>query len=680
MNLFRRRVSRPRTIPALPSKPKSSMTYRPNGSANSPCERLHYLNQDLRQGTQLPNTPTKRTHGPHEFWNSNDDKRRVFRRRVALWLSFSPRDVGCRDHEKVRHRFARSGRPAVRAWFTHDVDCRNSDEVQSVRPPEILCHILRFAVGPDGIKTLLPLTHVSVQWRRAALGDSSLWTAIHLEETTAPLFDMILARAGNQLFTVYVDHYDFGRLAKLWELFDRVEELHYTYDGIKELHLFITSLGPAPNLKGLYLQPGLNTGLVPAVTELPTIFSGCLPSLRTVTLSNTIAWPAGLFKDLVSFDCGASEQHPISAYHALDVLQYSPSIEFLRLVGACKFPEEPNPRAIAFPSLVKCILIGDGTSSLIQFLTLPATAHVSLSKSGVDDETSIFPKFNDCSVVPALCALGLVAAFSLSISDYAVGIRARNSCGGVLDAKVEGLHDLSGDPSTFTRFIRSSIESWRTWPGFFTTEEFTLSIERDRIWGTKEADYFVFDPVTFLFTLPLVEEINLLGVQPRELSLILKFLCSVRPLAGPCSFRPGNGPNLKRLHIESVPLHSPRPLLEELGIRLAERRVAGMPFQSVSVKVKCEKLIPATEHCTFLTIWKSLVTVGEGVKLEYERTEVKRLPKCDRRDSGDKVEDDEDEGPVIDDPGDRCVGWDGWPGKWPRTMEEMRARRGGTTA
>jgi len=63
---------------------------------------------------------------------------------------------------------------------------------------------------------------------------------------------VILAHADNRLFTVDLDH-DFGRcLAKLWDLFDGVEERHYTFDGVEELGLFITSLGPAPDLKALY--------------------------------------------------------------------------------------------------------------------------------------------------------------------------------------------------------------------------------------------------------------------------------------------------------------------------------------------------------------------------------------------------------------------------------------------
>ena len=89
------------------------------------------------------------------------------------------------------------------------------------------------------------------------------------------------------------------------------------------------------------------------------------------------------------------------------------------------------------------------------------------------------------------------------------------------------------------------------------------------------------------------------------------------------------------------------------GQLLAARKEAGAPFKLVTVKVRSERLIPATEHCAFLTFWEGLV--GGGVRLEYERTEV------------------EGGGEGTDDPDD-CVGWDGWPEQWPKTVEEMRGR------
>lgn len=122
---------------------------------------------------------------------------------------------------------------------------------------------------------------------------------------------------------------------------------------------------------------------------------------------------------------------------------------------------------------------------------------------------------------------------------------------------------------------------------------------------------------------------------------------------------------------EPSPLHLPRPLLVKLGKLLAIRKEARSPFRSVTVKVKCEMLIPAAEHRTLLTCWKSLVT--GSVSLEYERARLKELyPRiCPEKNrvQGEGVE-------AGGGPGGRCVGWDGWPGEWPKTMEEMKGRRG----
>ena len=553
--------------------------------------------------------------------------------------------------------------------LAHTDDCRFSDESASVRPPEILCQILQFAVGPNGgVKALLPLTRVSAQWRRAALGDSSLWTTIHLRQTTDPLLDMILARAGNRLFTVYVDDHDLDRLAKLWELFDRVEELHYTHDGIEELTPFITSLGPAPNLKALYLQPGSATRHITAVNKLPVIFSGCLPLLRTIAFSNTIAWPPGLFRDLVSFECGASKHHPISASHALDAIRGSPSIKFICLVGISRVPKGFDPPVVDFPSLENCTLSGNGTNSLIRFIIAPMTSIVSLSRSHTGEE-SFYPNFNECSVMPGIRLLDELSALSLSISDYAAQLQARNDHGGVLDVKVDELYHLSKNPIKFIDTIWDSFQCWHSCPGFKTAKRFTLRIERGRIWQPGEADLFSVNVLGLMRNLPGVKAVDFHGVPPRELANLLVLLSSPPEDKFPC-------PNLSRLHVESTILRSPEPLLVALDRFLTSRKSAGVPLQYVTIKVRCETLVPAADHCAFLAAWEGVVE--ESVRVEYERAEVERLPGCRRYDCGCGDNEDENEGADIRDAGDHCVGWDGWPEKWPETTQEANRQQAGS--
>ena len=95
----------------------------------------------------------------------------------------------------------------------------------------------------------------------------------------------------------------------------------------------------------------------------------------------------------------------------------------------------------------------------------------------------------------------------------------------------------------------------------------------------------------------------------------------------------------------------------------------GVSFKSITVKMKCEMLIPATAHCAFLTSLDGLV--GGGDRLEYERARVEKLHRCRRRNREDEELDrnEEDRMAGTDDPG--CVGWDGWPEKWPNVTGEM---------
>ena len=350
-------------------------------------------------------------------------------------------------------------------------------------------------------------------------------------------------------------------------------------------------------------------------------------------------------------------------------------------------PRGFDPPAVSLPSLGRCILGGQGTTSLIRFLAVPTSASVFLLRPHIDT-SAIFPKFDDLSAAPGLRVLENISSVVISISDDAVRLQAKNDHGGALEVEVDELCDLSRDPAIFVHFIRSSFESARTCPGFKTARVFTLSVERGSVWEPEEATCFALDVMGFVFKLPDIEEVKLRGVPTLELSSILEFLHSAAKFELPC-------PNLRRLDIESIPLRSPRSLLKELGKLLAERKEAGAPFQSVMVKVKCEMLVPFTDHCAFLASWGGLVG---GARLEYEKAEVKELPRRRRRNyenedewdseedewdceygyegEDDKGEDGDgdiggDEEANADDADGDCVGWDKWSEEWPKVVGEM---------
>ena len=318
---------------------------------------------------------------------------------------------------------------------------------------------------------------------------------------------------------------------------------------------------------------------------------------------------SGPFKGLTSFECDIFDKFPTTPDDMLDAIRESPLIESLRLVGRCLPPKEPDQPAIALPLLRRCALVGGGTASLIRFITVPATVVVFLGRRYANNWVG-FPWFNTLSVVPGLRVLGEVSAVSFSIDNHTARLQARNDQGGVLDVEAGGLDDVSGDPSTFIRFILNSFECWDTCAGVKTTKELTLRIERDGVWKPQDAKNSAVNLVRLLSGLPVIEVAKLHGLPPLELSTILSLLTgsTCAPTIKP------RCPNLKRLDIESSPLRSPRLLLVELGERLAARKEAGAPFQSVMVKMGCEMLITATEHCALLTSWEGLV---EGsVRLE----------------------------------------------------------------
>jgi len=403
-------------------------------------------------------------------------------------------------------------------------------------------------------------------------------------------------------------------------------------------------------------------------------------------------------------------------------------IEVLRLVGCCKFPQPFDPPVVALSSLRRCTLIGHGTTTLIRFITVPASAGMFLSRPNPYDGSDL-PSFDDLSLASGLHVLDNVSTVSFSIHDHMVHLQVKNDHGGILDAEEHGLDDLSRDPPIFVYFLQSVFRCGYSCPGFGTTKNFTLHVERGGIWDDPEAVtwcYIIF--TEFFFSVPSIERAELSGLPTTELASILAFLSSSTSNVT----HSYSSPNLKRLCIETTPLHSPKSVLEGLDKLLRKRKELGVPLQSVKVKVKCELLIPAADHCAYLSSWEDLV--GEGVRLEYEQAKVEELPKYRRHDyegegggegegedkdedeDGDEDEDeDEDEGEGEDerereedeggdgdgdededgdgdkeedgdgdegrggetgagDPSDGCVRWEGWPGQWPTTVGEMRGQ------
>ena len=532
-------------------------------------------------------------------------------------------------------------------------------------PPEVLCEIFHYAVGDSGIKRLLPLLHVCYQWRRSALGDSSLWTTVYLSDLAAPpLLNMILTYAGKRLFRVHIDHPNTSRGAILWKHPYRIEELDCSY-GTRHISPFLSSLGPAPNLKVLRLYDGdrdsADDNRRRQQRKLPKVFRGCLPSLRELHLAVAATWPAGLFKDLRSLELGADADDVLSPTLVIDVLRESPLLENLRLIGNCNHLDE-EPPAVVLPSLRNCTLIGIGAIFLIWYMDIPASTNVSLSSPpSTSDMAEIYP-VRDLSLAPCLHVLDHVSTVSFSIGSDGIELRVQNDSGGALNLQVYCHGTVVCGLIIYLILLNDFFCETPSKPQ--ATKAVYFNIERGASHYDLESVLYNTTFSRFIVNAASLERIKLCGVPAKPLYFYLYSLHT-----GPCAIP---FPNLQRIQIESPPLRSAKPLLEHLGVLLRKRNDLGIPLRLADVKVNCEKIIPMAEHSAFLTAWKDLVR--EDVRVEYFRDKVKRwdwqLIYHPEPDNGGDEAGSAESGSCDSD-------WESWIlGKWPKATSEMTGLTG----
>ena len=486
-----------------------------------------------------------------------------------------------------------------------------------------------------------------------------MWTTIYLSDISAPpLLDMIIAYAGDRLLRVYVDHPDINRGEKLWKFIDRIEELDFSY-GTGRTFSFLSSLGPAPNLKLLKLrdegQDSMNDNRHRLAQHLPKAFQGFLPSLRELHLAVVMTWPAGLFKDLRSLELGSDARDIFDPILVLDVLRESPLLESIRLTGHCShFDEEPP--AVALSSLRNCTLTGFGAIFLIWYMDIPASANVSL-----DTPPSIGSGVHlarDLSLAPCLHVLDQISTVSFYIGFDTIEFRVENDSGGSFNLEVYYYETLEDGLSIYFVLLKDFFRGCH--PKSPSPKVFSLQIEQ----GASRDDLeLVLCATIFLRSIcetTSLERMVLRGVPVKALTFHFEFLhvgLTTIPF-----------PNLQQIQVETPPLHSPRLLLERLDVLLKKRKDSGIPPRLVDMKVNCEELIPMAEHSAFLTAWKDLV--AEDVRVEYFRDSVDM--------SEDEEDGDDDSGEVGGAESGSCDSdWGSWAsGKWPKAASETRGLMG----
>lgn len=529
-------------------------------------------------------------------------------------------------------------------------------------PPEVLCLIFHYTVEGFGIRRLLPLLHVCRRWRLSALGDSSLWTTIHLSNANPPLLDMIIAHSGKRMLKVHLDYPpDTSRRAELRGLLERIEELNCSY-WTSDLPSFLYSLSPAPNLKILRFSVEGQNDYTFGPRRLSLIFQGYLPSLRELSFGVAVTWPVGLFKGLRSLELGVDPEDLLHLPPLLDALRGSPLLENLHVAGSFLLPRR-KPPAIHLPFLRNCTLIGEEPPSIIWCMDIPPTTNVSLNTPMVSDITAgIYPPKDLCSV-PHIHVLDGVSTISFSIELNTIQFGVQNISGGVLHAQVCYHDDVVAALTPIVGLLQNSGGSRFE---HRTAKEFSLYIDR----GAAHDDPEWFDcPVIFtklISGIPSLEKITLRGISDRALSFFFRY-----PLYG------GNTtmsyPNLRQLHVESTPLQFPRAFLKNLDIILRARRRSGVPLRIVHVEVVCETPTPVGEHLENLAAWEGLV--AEDIKVDYFRGEVEKPSSRELRPFYGDYEEDSIAECIWDafESGGNDSDWEDWvSGSWPKAASELR--------
>jgi len=476
---------------------------------------------------------------------------------------------------------------------------------------------------------------------------------------------MILAYAGDRLLRVYVDHPDINRGEKLWKLLDRIEELDCSY-GTCHISPFLSSLGPAPNLKVFRLRDedqDFEDDDRPWQQDLSKVFRGCLPLLRELHFEVSVTWPAGLFKDLRSLELGFDTDGLLDPTLVFDVLRESPLLENLRLIGHCNHLVEPPE--VALPSLKNCTLIGVGALFLLLFIDIPASTNVFLRAQPLNGD--MIYVFYDLSLAQCFHVLNKISTVSFHIGSDTIEFQAENDSGGSLNFQVHYKILTIGLCMCFS-FFKDFFSGRHSRPQ--APKAFSLKVEQGASPDDAELVLCAFLFMRSISDTASLERMKLCGVPAKALFFHLKFLH--------LGFGATPFPNLQQIQIETAPLRSPKLLLKRLDVLLRKRKDEGVPPRLVDMKVNCEKLIPMAKHSAFLTAWKDLV--GEDVRVEYFRDSVNMSEdeKDDDDDDGDDDDDDDDDGEASGaDSGSCDSDWESWAsGKWPKAASETRELTG----
>ena len=301
---------------------------------------------------------------------------------------------------------------------------RNALAPISTLPPELLARIFRFhaLVEPPwpSMQSLgwIRVTHVCREWRQVALDDSSLWATMTGLCPSAAWISESLVRARNAPLVI---DFEFTPSLKILSKFTphifHIRELRLRnlsplhYQGVQEI---CASEAPVLEHFELSLDLAFYPVTFPTFRELggTTLFNGCTPKLRTLSLSQvSIPWSLiphrqltqltiTLFEELSTVDTSPT----VNSNQLIDLLINSPELEGLVLDFCLPFmlSQVTHEQPIHLPRLSRLRLAGStfNVTNMLGILRLPSSATLDLHCC-ISEEHFTYP---DHPVLPLVSA------------------------------------------------------------------------------------------------------------------------------------------------------------------------------------------------------------------------------------------------------------------------------------
>ena len=271
---------------------------------------------------------------------------------------------------------------------------RRAPRINSL-PVELLCLIFRLAkikpfphLGTIDIHrqnlSVLHLTGVCQVWRNIAIQDSILWCNIAF--STSRLSSIRCAAAFLQrsrdstLKVQIIDIQNHGTIAHPTLVANLMNEISQHSHRIVEFEA--VGLSELISEALLYRADNLDRLTITGRSseKLPVIFSGQMPRLKRLTLSNPAGWKLRLFQDVtkVTIFCYGGD---LRVGSLVDFLDGARSLQFLSLsrFRDCNAHSRRVVRQpVTLPSLRELNLSFCDTSRILAYLDLPSSAHISI--------------------------------------------------------------------------------------------------------------------------------------------------------------------------------------------------------------------------------------------------------------------------------------------------------------